>query len=140
MTNIIVKARLILERDHKVLLLAQTGKNGGKFTLVGGKVEKGEYAKAALIRECQEEIGIRLASDRLDLVHVLHKKRGSGNRITLYFTTKNWKGTIHARETKKFKGVAWFSIYDLPFRTSPTVRHVLEQVKMGERYSELFKR
>ena len=140
MNNVIIKTRLILKRNHKVLLLAQTSKNGGKFTLVGGRVEDEEYVKRALIRECQEEIGIHLTADELDLVHVLHKKVRGENRLTLYFMAEDWKGVIHSRETKKFKGVAWFSIYELPPKTSTTVRHVLEQVKMGERYSELSKR
>lgn len=138
--KVIIKARLILEKDGKVLLLAQTSENGGKFTLVGGTVENVEFAKTTLIRECYEEVGIKLQPNNLDLVHVLHKKKSKEDRITIYFSTKVWQGTILAKETDKFKGVAWFSIYDLPAKTSPTVRHVMKQFQMGERYSELRKK
>jgi len=140
MADFIIKARLILEQAGKVLLLAQTSENGGKFTLPGGTVEDLEFAKETLIRECEEEIGIKLNPLDLDLIHVLHKKKGKENRITIYFTTDNYKGTLHAKETDKFRGVTWCSIHHLPLKTSVTVKHVLNQVKMGERYSELSKK
>jgi len=136
----IIKTRLILERDSKILLLAQTTSNGGKFTLVGGTVEKHEYTKTTLIRETFEEIGIRIQSENLQLIHVLHKKKGKENRITVYFKTSKWQGKIKAMETYKFKGVAWFSVHNLPARTSLTVRHVIQQIKMGNLYSELSKK
>ncbi len=140
MSNFIIKARLILEQEGKVLLLAQTSENGGKFTLPGGTVEGKEFAKETLIRECEEEIGIQINPNDLDLIHVLHKKKGKDNRITIYFTTQTYKGTLHAKETEKFRGVTWCSIHRLPVKASITVKHVLAQVKMGERYSEFSKK
>ncbi len=140
MNNFIIKARLILEKEGKVLLLSQTSENGGKFTLPGGTVEGAEFAKETLIRECEEEIGIILNPNDLDLIHVLHKKKGKDNRITIYFKAQNYEGTLHAKETDKFKGVTWSSIHRLPVKTSVTVKHVLGQVKMGEQYSELSKK
>jgi len=140
MSNFIIKARLILEQEGKVLLLAQTSENGGKFTLPGGTVEGPEFAKETLIRECKEEIGIKLNPNDLDLIHVLHKKKGKDNRITIYFTAKNYEGNLHAKETDKFRGVSWCSIHRLPLKTSVTVKHVLGQIRMGEQYSELSKK
>ena len=140
MNDFIIKVRLILEIDNKVLLLAQTTENGGKFTLPGGTVESKEYAKSTLLRECKEELGIKLAPDHLDLIHVLHKKNGRDNRITLYFSASSYIGTLRARETKKFRGVTWCSIHRLPVKTSATVKHVLGQVRLGERYSEFTKK
>lgn len=140
MSKFIIKARLILEQEGKVLLLAQTSENGGKFTLPGGTVEGKEFAKETLIRECIEEIGIKLNPDDLELIHILHKKRGKENRITIYFKTQNFQGKLHAKETEKFRGVTWCSTHRLPIKTSVTVKYVLAQIKMGERYSELSKK
>jgi len=132
-----IKARIILKNLGKVLFLLQTTKQGGKYTLAGGHVEKREFAKAALIRECKEEIGILLNKEKLELVHVLHKKNKQNNVITLYFETNTWKGLINNKEPKKFKQIAWFSLDKLPKNTSPTTKHVLEQYKLGIKYSEL---
>lgn len=139
MKHVILKARLVLESNNKVLLLAQTTENGGKFTLVGGTVKSKEFIKTTLIRECFEEIKIKISSDDLSLIHVLHKKIRKEDRITLYFTTEKWEGTIKAMEPDKFKGVKWFSKYNLPAKTSPTVRHVIQQIILGKKYSELTK-
>ena len=136
----IIKARLILEQDDKILLLAQTSENGGKFTLPGGTVEDNEFVKQTLIRECKEELGIQLEAKALTLVHVLHKKKGNENRITLYFSTQNYNGTLQARETEKFKGISWAACNRLPTKTSATVKHVLSKVWIGEKYSEFSKK
>ena len=140
MSKFIIKARLILEKDGKVLLLAQTNQNGGKFTLPGGTVENKEYTKATLIRECHEEIGIKLDGEKLDLVHVLHKKKGKENRMTIYFSTNAWQDLIITKERDKFQGADWFSIHSLPPRTSTTVRHVIQQFLLRKTYSELRKK
>lgn len=44
---------------------------GGLWEFVGGKVEKGESKEAALIRECQEELGVLIAVDNvfMDVTH-----------------------------------------------------------------------
>lgn len=140
MNNVIIKARLVLEQSGKVLLLAQTSENGGKFTLPGGTVEDTEYTKATLIRECKEEIGIILNPDHLELIHVLHKKKGKENRMTIYFKAKDYKGNLVALETEKFRGVTWCNIERLPVKTSATVKHVIAQIRKGAHYSEFSKK
>lgn len=140
MRNIIIKARLVLKQNNKVLLLAQTSENGGKFTLPGGTVEETEFTKETLIRECKEELGIQLATDDLSLIHVLHKKKGIENRITIYFAAQDYRGLLQAKETEKFRGILWATIDRLPAKASATVKHVLNQIIIGERYSEFSKK
>ena len=132
-----IKARIILENQEKVLLLLQKTKQGEKYTLIGGRVEEVEYAKEALVRECYEEVGIRVRSKDLKLVHVLHKKNKRGNVLTLYFQSSYWTGTILNKEPANFKGVYWFPIKSLPAKTSPTSKHVIDQFLKGKSYSDL---
>ena len=134
--KIIIKARLILESKGMILLLKQTNQNGGKYTLVGGTVEKMEFAKEALIRESKEEAGLLLQKKDLELVHALHKKRAKDTRIILYFKTKKWSGEIKAKERDKFKKVSWFPIELLPKSTSDTVKYVLKHYRNNIKYSE----
>ena len=140
MIPFVIKSRLILKKEDKILLLAQTTKNGGKFSLPGGTVEGGEFALETLIRECEEEIGIHIAPEDLELVHVLHKKKGGENRVTFYFKTQIYKGQIRVRETKKFRGVTWGDLYAMPAKTSSTVKHVVKQLILGEKYSQFSKK
>ncbi len=50
---------LFLVRDNQILLaMKKRGFGAGKWNGVGGKLETGESIEDALVRECQEEIGV----------------------------------------------------------------------------------
>ena len=135
-----LKARLILEDAGKFLFLRQTKKNGGRYSLVGGTIEREEYAAQTLIRESREEAGILITPNDLSLVHVLHKRYKREHRIVLYFKAFAYEGTPESRETEKFRNVAWLPLNDLPAEVSPTVRHAIEEgLNKGLIYSEMEK-
>ena len=137
MADIQLKVRLILYNKGKILLLRQKKGQGGNYTLVGGTIEKTEFAKEALVREAFEEAGLILKGEDLQLVHVLHKRpRQKRQRITLYFKAAKWSGKIKTGEPQKFMGVAWFQLDNLPANLSQTVAHVLGQYRKGYFYSE----
>lgn len=137
---IILKARLILQDQGKVLLLEQQPNKGGNYSLPGGRIEQQEFAKDSLIRETLEEIGIRVAAHDLELAHILHKKTNNGQRMTLYFKANRWQGDLVVREPDKFSKAAWFPLGNLPSNTTMTVRHVLSQFQRGLMYSEFAKK
>lgn len=134
--KILLKARLILVDEGRVLLMKQTNQNGGKYTLVGGTVEDDEFAVTALIREVKEEAGIEISARSLKLVHTLHKKKGENTRIVLYFKATEWEGNPVTLEREKFKKVQWFPLNKLPDKMSPTVEHVFYMFNRGIFYSE----
>lgn len=138
-TKSTLKVRLLLVSKGRILLLHQTKRNGGNYTLVGGTIEKGEFARETLVRESIEEAGVILDERDLELAHVLHKHISTGHRMTLYFRAKNWDGFPHTREPHKFKKAAWYDLNDLPENLTGTVRHVLEQVRKEQPYSEYTK-
>ncbi len=137
-----LKARLILEDRGRILLLKQTKPNGGNYSLIGGTIERKEYALESLIRESFEEAGIHLTPADLTLVHVLHKrykKRGKKHRIVLYFRAHHYKGEPQSKERKKFENVEWHPYNTLPSNLTGTVRHVLKAYSRGKNYSEMEK-
>lgn len=135
-----LKARLILQNHHRLLLLKQTKPNGGNYTLVGGTIEREEYAAETLIRESYEEAGIRLHKRDLELVHVLHKRTGKEHRIVLYFRAYHYKGAPTSRELRKFENVEWWDLHGLPSNLTSTVRHVLKAYNAGQLYSSFEKK
>lgn len=135
--KILLKARLIVEEQGEILLLKQTKKNGGKYTLIGGTVEDYEFAKKALIRESNEESGIIIEKENLHLVHTLHKKKDDKTRMVLYFKASKWEGNLHPGEPNKFEKLEWHPVDELPKSMSATVRHVLKHYRRGSRYSEM---
>jgi 8-oxo-dGTP diphosphatase len=53
----------VIVRDGRFLLVRKRGTTA--FMQVGGKIEAGEQPRAALVRECAEEIGLTVAPDDL---------------------------------------------------------------------------
>ncbi len=137
-TDIILKARLILYHEGQIRLLKQTKPKGGNYSLVGGTVESFETARQSIVREALEEAGITLKESDLRLVHVLHKRKKKGHRITLYFKAIQWEGILRNRERHKFKEAVWFPLDKLPENLTETVRQVLESYRSGVAYSEMF--
>ncbi len=139
MANVTIIVRLFLERDHDVLLLEQTARNGGKYTLIGGKIDAGEMAVTALIRESFEEVGIQIKPKKLKLVHVANRARKMSNdELILVFRARKWVGIPKAKEKKKFETVAWVDPLNLPKNTVPIVKHVFKEYLKGRFYSEYF--
>ncbi|MDO5378758.1 MAG: C-GCAxxG-C-C family (seleno)protein [Clostridia bacterium] len=63
METIEVVAALIRDRDTFLLCRRPQGKaRAGLWEFPGGKVEQGETKDAAILRECREELGVRLVS------------------------------------------------------------------------------
>jgi 8-oxo-dGTP pyrophosphatase MutT (NUDIX family) len=137
--QIVLKTRLILYNRGSILLLRQTKPNGGNYTLVGGNIERFEYAKGCLIREAEEEAGITLREKDLQLVHVLQKNTPTEQRFVFYFKAYRWEGKLKAKEKNKFTDAEWFHLDELPRNLTATVRHVLEEYRKGNLYSEIKK-
>lgn len=134
-----LKARLILEDRGRILLLKQTKPNGGNYSLIGGTIERKEYAAETLIRESFEEADVELTPSDLTLVHVLHKRYKKAHRIVLYFRAHHYEGQPESKERKKFENVEWHPYGALPANLTDTVRHVLTAYRRGKLYSEMEK-
>ena len=137
--SVSLKARLFLHDHGKLLLLKQTKPNGGNFSLIGGTIEKREFAIQTLIRESWEEAGIELSEDDLELVHVLHKRSSKEHRIVLYFRAYHYEGQPESKELQKFSNVEWWSLKALPKNLTGTVKHVLKAYNAGMLYSDMKK-
>ncbi|HKK76075.1 MAG TPA: NUDIX domain-containing protein [Saprospiraceae bacterium] len=131
------RVRLILEKEGKVLLLRQTKKNGGSYTLVGGKIDPGETALQALVRESWEEAGVILKEDDLELVHTMLQIKGKDHKVTLFFKAKKWKGELETREPDKFKKVAWHKLKNLPNSTKAKIAIALDYYQTKKPFSEI---
>ena len=137
--SVSLKARLFLQDHGRLLLLKQTKPNGGNYSLIGGTIERKEFAIETLIRESREEAGIELSEDDLELVHVLHKRSKKEHRIVLYFRAYHYHGEPESKELAKFENVEWWSLKALPRNLTGTVRHVLKAYNAGLIYSHLRK-
>ena len=79
-----VVAALIWENDKFMICQRPAHKARGLlWEFVGGKVEAGETKQAALIRECQEELGVTLSVGDV-FMEVVHEYPDITVRLTLF--------------------------------------------------------
>jgi 8-oxo-dGTP pyrophosphatase MutT (NUDIX family) len=97
-------------------LRQNTGYHDGRWNLPSGKLEHGEDAVSAVLREAREEIGVRLASVR-PVVTVHHRVSPTHARIGLVFAAPFDPGSHGApvnAEPHKCAGIGWFPAASLP--------------------------
>jgi 8-oxo-dGTP pyrophosphatase MutT (NUDIX family) len=113
-----VKATLcLLIKDKKILLaMKKRGFGKGKWNGVGGKLNDGEGAYDAMVRETLEEIGVRVKSSKKVAELVFYNYDGSGResanmKVDAYVAT-SWEGDPVESEEMAPK---WFSTSEIPY-------------------------
>lgn len=132
----VITTRLLLEYQGQVLFLKQTNKNGGGFTLPGGRVEVFEYAKQALVRETREETGIKIKKGDLQLVHIIHHQMKQTSEFVLFFKAEQWFGELKIKEPEKFKKTVWIPYTELPKKMPLILQFAFKQMQLQLVYSE----
>jgi 8-oxo-dGTP pyrophosphatase MutT (NUDIX family) len=133
---------LVLVREGRVLLCRRfnTGFMDGLYGFPAGHLrDDDETLSEALVREAMEEIGVDVAIEDLELVHVMHRKQtelGDERRVNLFFAAKRWKNKPRIMEPDKCDDVRWFGLDGLPDSTIPYVRQAIGCFRKNVKYSE----
>lgn len=122
---VLVAAAALIDVDGRVLICQRPeGKQlAGLWEFPGGKVEPGETPEACLIRELDEELGIKVAKSCLaPFVFASHEYESFHLLMPLYLCRK-WEGQVQNRE---HKAMAWvkpnkMSDYPMPPADEPLV-------------------
>ncbi|MCI4668034.1 MAG: NUDIX domain-containing protein [Bacteroidia bacterium] len=110
-----ILVRGILIQNGKVLLLERTVEKGGGYNLVGGHVEKGESPADGLVREIEEEIGVKVERSQVELIRVVFRNKiNSSPKLHLVFWVSSWLGEPKNLEPRKCLGLSWFALDQLP--------------------------
>ena len=129
---------VVVEQEDQILLLKRenTGWMDGFWGMPGGGLNPNETIAEAAARETYEEVGILVNPEDLELIHVLHVRRG-GNKDVLgfMFIAHAWKGIAENREPHYCSEVQWFNIHSLPSKIIPQTLEAFKQAKAGSVYS-----
>ena len=103
---VIVTAVGLIDRDGRVLLTTRPeGKDyAGFWEFPGGKIEDGERAESALVRELREELGIR--TEESCLAPFSFGTDADTGLLLLLFLCRKWDGTAQGLEGQELKWVA----------------------------------
>lgn len=114
----LIDVHVLLVSNGSILLTQRRDTNDafdGLWHLPSGKLDAGESALDAAVREAEEEVGVLIDPADLCHVHTIHVN-GSGPeaRLGLFFETRRWIGEPTNRERDKCSAVRWFSLDALP--------------------------
>jgi mutator protein MutT len=114
MTEKICTLLFLRKNDQILLAMKKRGFGSDRYNGVGGKIEPGETEEHALIRECQEEIGVTPVNYWRVAVHDFVQKDGE-NPWRMYvhaYVCDTWEG--EPVETEEM-APEWFKLDDIPY-------------------------
>ncbi len=112
---LLVVAAALVDADGRVLLQQRPpGKAmAGLWEFPGGKVEAGETPEAALIRELEEELGIRTHASCLAPAAFASEALGDKHLLLLLYVCRKWEGLPEARHATELMWVRPNQMYAL---------------------------
>ena len=128
MSLLLVVACALVDRDHRVLVAKRPpgSSMAGLWEFPGGKLEPGESPETALIRELDEELGIKTESACLaPLTFASHHYEDFHLLMPLYVCRK-WQGQPRAIEHEEIKWVRpqQLHTYPMPEADRPLIAHL----------------
>lgn len=132
--DVYIDLHLVLMKDGHLLLGKRLGgKYGaGQYHVPAGHLEQDETMVDGIIRETQEEVGIQLRHNDLDLAYVLHF-RGETDRMSIFFSANRWDGEIENLEPDKCAGWEWHATDNLPHDMVPYAKYAIDHFFSGQR-------
>jgi ADP-ribose pyrophosphatase YjhB (NUDIX family) len=136
--KLVPTSHLILIKDNKILLSRRfnTGYEDGNYSVVAGHLDGDETFVHAMVREAKEEAGIEIEPKDLEVIHVMHRKCPTEERIDFFIKAKKWKGKPRIMETDKCDDMSWFELNKLPHNTIPYIKQAIEKIMENVFYSE----
>lgn len=106
---ILLTAGLVVIKNNQLLLAYSSNKNA--WYLPGGKIDKGETAKEALIREVREELSIDLQPDKIeDYKHISAPAYGESPELIMEQDTFRYDLTEKIQPSHEIAAVKFFGL------------------------------
>ncbi|GAA1931613.1 NUDIX hydrolase [Nocardioides hwasunensis] len=125
----IVVAAIALVRDGCVLTVRKRGTE--RFMLVGGKLEPGESARAAALRETYEEVGLRI--EEATLLGEFLSEAANEPGHTLHSTVFRVESDGEPVASAEIAEVRWTPLRDHPDDLAPMLEHHVLPVLLAVR-------
>ena len=105
----LLTAGLVVTKNNQLLLAYSSNKNA--WYLPGGKVDKGETSKEALIREIREELNIDLQPDKIEKYkHISAPAYGESPELIMEQDTFRYDLTEEIQASHEIAAVKYFDL------------------------------
>jgi 8-oxo-dGTP pyrophosphatase MutT (NUDIX family) len=124
----VIRVSAVVLRDERGLILTVRKRGTSRFMLPGGKPEPGESAESAAIRECAEELGVRLEPTRLARLGVWRAAAANEAGHLVEGTVFEHPAVRHPQATAEIEELRWLdaTARPLPDDLAPLLeQHVL---------------
>lgn len=108
---ITVAAVVFRDRDGRMLTVRKSGTT--KFMLPGGKLEPGESAAEAAVREVAEELGVRLRVEDLALLGEFEADAANEPGHLVRSTVFTWTGEVTPDAAAEIAELRWASLAEI---------------------------
>jgi ADP-ribose pyrophosphatase YjhB (NUDIX family) len=115
-----VGAVLALQREDGTLLLVEQRHSPG-WALPGGLLRRGELPADGLVREVEEEVGLRLDPVNLPLPIAVLAPRVRRVDVVYLMTDGGAQAATRGEDEDEVIGVGWFALDALPEVSDPTI-------------------
>ena len=126
-------------KENEVLLMRRynTGYQDGFYGLPAGHLDGNESAKHAMIREINEEVGVKIKENSLKFALIMHRNCIDYEYIDLFFIVNKWEGNFVIMEPNKCDEFKWFPINNLPENTIEYIKDAVKCYLNKQNYCEL---
>lgn len=105
---------IILNEKGEILLSKRKNRFGaGTYSLIGGKLKKGETLEEGIIREVKEEIDIEVKQEDIEVLNIA-STIDLRHFIQIGIRIKKYEGTIQNKEPNKCEELKFFPLDNLP--------------------------
>lgn len=140
--QLVPAVHLFLFNDQGQLLMARrynTGYEDGNYSVVAGHVEEHETVLEAARREAKEEVGIVIALEAFQFLHVMHRRREKvhlPDRVDFFVAASEWEGELRNMEPNKCDELRWVEKALLPDNTVPYIRVAFNAIEARKSFTE----
>ncbi|MCX5328383.1 MULTISPECIES: NUDIX domain-containing protein [unclassified Streptomyces] len=135
-------AMVLLQRDDGRILAVRhndrSSTSPDQVTVIGGKLEHGEFLDEGAARELYEETGVLVPVRDVEVCQTVHYRGPDGVRVIgVVFTAEWWVGERRNAEQDKHTGVLWIDTGNPPGDCHPYTREVLANFAAGRQYGNI---
>jgi 8-oxo-dGTP diphosphatase len=109
---LLVVAAALIGADRRVLLQQRAPHRSmpGLWEFPGGKVEQGETPEQALVREIEEELGVRISVESLTPLSFASDALGDKRLVLLLYGARQWDGEPKALDAS---AICWATVDEM---------------------------